>query len=111
MDVARVGRLATRRADSVRVEVRVVGVHRDHRQARPLPEVLVLDLGHRHVEPVAHPRLQAAQRLPLVLQRPRPGKVQVERQEADDHDVSTIERSGTRHKDHGEAIATVPLCL
>jgi hypothetical protein len=46
----------------------VVGVDGDDGQARALPEVLVLDLGHGHVEPVAELGLQAAQGLPLVLQ-------------------------------------------
>ena len=56
---------------------------RDHREAGPLPEILVLDLGHGHVEPVPQPRLQAAERRPLVLQRPGAREVELERQEAD----------------------------
>ena len=54
----------------------------------PLPQVLVLDFGQRHVVPVAHALLEAAQRLPLVLERPRAGKVQLESQKPDDHVAS-----------------------
>ena len=53
-------------------------------ETRPLPEVLVLDFRHRHVE-AAKPVLHAPQHHPLVLQRMRAGDEQLERQQSHDH--------------------------
>ena len=63
----------------------MVGVDGDDGQARALPEVLMLDLGHGHVEPVAELGLQAAQSLALVLQGAGAGEMQVEGEQSDDH--------------------------
>ena len=64
----------------------VICVDRDDRDTRPLPEVLVLDLGHGHVVAVAHAGFEAPQRLALVLERPRAREMQVEGQQADHHE-------------------------
>ena len=60
------------------LEVDLIGVHGNDGERRALPEVLVLDLGQRHVVAVSEPLLQAAQRLPLVLERARAREVQLE---------------------------------
>ena len=49
----------------------VVGGHRDRRHQRPLPKILIIDLGNRHVEFVPQPILQALDYVPLVFQRVR----------------------------------------
>src|SRR5688572_874485 len=84
LDVARVMRLRRRRGQS-RIEMPVIGVDGDDSQPRALPEILMLDFGHRDVELVPEPGLQAAQRLPLVLERPRPREMKIQSQETNNH--------------------------
>ena len=53
------------------VEVSHVHVSPDGRHQRPLPQILVVDLGHRHIEFVAQAVFQALDDLTLVFQRVR----------------------------------------
>src|SRR6266851_6233942 len=59
--------------------------YRDDPDHRPLPRVVMLQLRHRHVEVPAQLILQAAQNLPLVLQRLRVRDVQLEGEQTDRH--------------------------
>ena len=47
----------------------VIGGHCDRRHQRSLPKILVIDLGHRHVEFVPKPVFQTLHHMPLVFQR------------------------------------------
>src|SRR2546421_8035776 len=64
------------------IRVRLIGADRHHRQRRPLPEILVLDLGDRDVE-FLQTVLHAPEDHPLVLQRLRTRHVKLDGQEAD----------------------------
>src|SRR5260370_4677526 len=59
--------------------------YRDDPDHRPLPRVVMLQFRHRHVEVPAQLILQAAQNLPLVLQRLRVRDVQLEGEQTDRH--------------------------
>src|SRR5919197_1100489 len=61
---------------------RLAGDARD-RQPRALPQLVVVDLRDRRAEPVLELRLRRPDELPLPLQRPGLGEVQVDREDAD----------------------------
>src|SRR5271154_4356391 len=58
---------------------------RDDADHRPLPHIMILQLRHRNIELAAQFVFQAAQHLPLVLQRLRVGNVQLEGEETNRH--------------------------
>src|SRR5690348_10496407 len=51
--------------------------------ARPLPDVVVVDLGHRRADPVLELRLRRAQVMALLLERVRLGEMQLAGEDAD----------------------------
>src|SRR5262249_56473695 len=51
------------------VDVRLIGAHLAHAQDGPLPMIVLLALGDRHVEGVLDPRLDGAEHAALALQR------------------------------------------
>src|ERR1035441_348964 len=53
------------------------------RDQGPLPEILIIDLGHRHVELAAETILQALDSVALVFERMRLGKLQLQGQDTD----------------------------
>src|SRR5450755_346245 len=55
----------------------------DGRDQRPLPEILIIDLGHRHVELAAQAILQAFDGVALVFERMRLGELQLQGQDTD----------------------------
>ena len=55
-----------------------------HGQSRALPEILMLDLGHRHVE-LLQPVLDAPEHHALVFQRSRSGHVEFDGKQRNDH--------------------------
>src|SRR5579883_191329 len=64
----------------------LVGLARDagDREAGALPEVVVVDLRDRGADPVAEVVLRRADEVPLLLERARPGEVELDRQHADE---------------------------
>src|SRR6266508_1886407 len=67
-----------------RIELPLVARHAGHRQPGPLPEVVVVDLGHGGAEAVLELRLGRFDVFPLPLQRPRLGEVELDREDADE---------------------------
>src|SRR5690349_6490200 len=59
--------------------------NRYHAHHRPLPRAVMFELRHRYVKFSPQPVFQAAQHLPLVLQRLRVGDVQLKGEQADWH--------------------------
>jgi hypothetical protein len=57
--------------------------HACHRDPRPLPDVMVVDLGHRRADASLELRLDGAQEHPLLLQRVSFGEVELARQDPD----------------------------
>jgi hypothetical protein len=64
--------------------VRLIRAHRHDRQRGALPQILVLDFRHRHVE-LLQAVLHAPEHHPLVLERPRSRHVHLDGQQRDDH--------------------------
>src|SRR2546425_12810206 len=71
---------------------------RDDADDRALPHIVVIELRHRHVEMTAQTVLQAAEHLPLVLQRLRIGDVQLEGEQADWHGRLRTQAEGYRRE-------------
>jgi len=69
------------------VEVGFVIAHSSHCQGCLLPEIVVLDLGYRDIELVPDPVFQAAERMPLVFQRPAVGNMHFYGTNTDEHFV------------------------
>jgi len=57
------------------VQVGFIIAHSRHSQRRLLPEIVVIDLGHRDIELIPYPVLQAAKGMSLILERPAVGNM------------------------------------
>src|SRR5216110_3315508 len=75
--------------------VAAIGADHGSRQLRPLPEILMPRLGHRHVEAVVHPVLEALHDRPLVLERLARGQVQLPHHHAHNHDSGAVSERAT----------------
>ena len=73
-------------AGELPVGVSLVRAHRHDCQPCPLPEVVVLDLGCRHVE-LLQPVLDPPKHHALVLQGPGTGQMQLDGEQADNHEI------------------------
>src|ERR1700693_2323108 len=71
----------------------MVARNSDGRNERPLPKILIIDLGHRHVELAAETILQALDSVPLVFKRMRLGELQLQGQNTDGRHSSGDRRS------------------
>src|SRR5438034_4749134 len=74
------------------VGMRFFRAHRDDRKPGALPETVMFDLGHRHVE-LLEPSLDAAEHHALLFERPAAGHVQLNREKPDHHQAVTATRS------------------
>src|SRR5262249_827805 len=63
------------------LQLRMLAAHARHGKRRPLPEVVMIDLGDRCAEALVQLRLCRLHVLPLALQRPVLGEVQLDRKD------------------------------
>jgi len=71
------------------VQVGFIIAHGRHCQRRLLPEIVVVDLGHRDIELVPYPVLQAAEGMSLCLERSAVGNVDLYGTNTNKHCSST----------------------